>query len=133
MPRPGYTNLIRSAILALAMFVWFAVPMGVGTAQAAGCHLPDRPVLGLSLDQRTERHEPVWALLGRGRAAPPVLTRVPCSAEIPGTTVIVMSLVSADGVPASLDDPIAGSWRILSFDDLGGRDPDPGRLDRPPR
>lgn len=133
MPRPRPTNLTRPATLALAMLVWFALPIGARPARAAGCHLPDRPVLGLDRAERPDRRTPAWALLERGELAPPILTRVPCSGESPNTTVTARVPIVAELPATVLEGPVSASGRIQPFDDTDNRDPHPLRLDRPPR
>ena len=81
MPRPGPTTLSRPAMLALATLVWFASPLGATSAKAAGCHVPERPVLGMNATGPADDH--AWTMADGVVVAPPVLTRVPCPGETP--------------------------------------------------
>lgn len=133
MPRPRPTNLSRPAILALAMLVWFALPIGQRSARAAGCHLPDRPVLGMDSSGQSARHIAAWAMLDAGEAAPPVLRRVPCPGETPRTTVIPMVAAGAACLIDVVRPTDGASCPFVAFEDVKRLDPHPFRLDRPPR
>lgn len=133
MPRPGPRNLNRPSIFALAMLVGFALPIAARPARAAGCHLPDRPVLGLDQAERSDHHTPAWALLGRGDLAPPILTRVPCPGETPRTTVIATGLSGAAGLVGAVTTFDGPPCPFVAFENIELLDPHPSRLDRPPR
>jgi hypothetical protein len=100
-------------------------------ARAAGCHVPDRPVLGTRLSWEQEPSDdlgPTMAAL-----APPVLTHLPCPGEIP-------HLLSPTTVPPALVGPASAGLDLRAFSEaLRGQEsrghvpPLPARLDRPPR
>ena len=65
-----------SLIVGVLLVLVEAIPAG-----ASGCHVPDRPVLGIRLSWEGDQG------LNLGRTtetqAPPVLTHPPCSGEVP--------------------------------------------------
>ncbi len=79
MSWPGRLTLSRLATITLAVLV--CSPLGTRSARAAGCHVPERPVLGTRPAWDSERHVEAWAIADA--PAPPILKRVPCSAEVP--------------------------------------------------
>jgi len=104
---------------------------GTQAAQAAGCHVPDRPVLQSSLSWD---HDQVFDLTPRPVAlAPPVLAHPPCQGETPH--VLDSSLVTVD--LALLDragvDPPGRCDPLALHLPCEHRQPPPLRLDRPPR
>src|SRR5262245_10385726 len=70
-------------MLVLAILVWLSTPMGARPAQAAGCHVPERPIVATPLSWEREGRLEAWAMTEDGPLAPPVLKRVPCPGEIP--------------------------------------------------
>jgi hypothetical protein len=114
--------LIAGALLVLVE----ATPAG-----AAGCHVPDRPVLGTRLSWETDPDLD----LSRAREAqpPPVLTHPPCSGELPhllSSSSLNPGFVHAEH--AALD-PSALTGILGIADDVERLDPLGSRLDRPPR
>lgn len=133
MPRPGPLILSRPAMFALAMLVWLALPLGARPAQASGCHIPERPILGVNPAGFHDRHIAAWSLHDRTEAAPPVLTRVPCPGETPRPTVIPIATVAAAWLSAIESPPERPTGSFHAIEDADGPDPRPFRLDRPPR
>jgi hypothetical protein len=114
-------------IIAVALLVLVAGrPAG-----AAGCHVPDRPVLGTRLSWEIDPDPDFRGT--REVQPPPVLTHPPCPGEVPhvlGSPSLTTALAHVDPVRLDGSRP-AGFLRIA--DDPGRRDPLESRLDRPPR
>lgn len=87
MARPG-----RHAWLLLPTLIALGLALAPTPAAAAGCHAPDRPVLGLSPDW----DQPPATAAPRP-ADPARLGRLPCSQEIPGSAPLAAAI--ADGAP----------------------------------
>jgi hypothetical protein len=120
-------------MLALAMLVWFGSSLGARPARAAGCHVPDRPVLGVNSTGQDDPHIAAWALQDRGAVAPPALTRLPCPDQTPHAPMTSTVPMDASGLATVMTVPAV---RYLSFGAVDADeipDPHPFRLDRPPR
>jgi hypothetical protein len=112
------------------MFVWLSSPIGAAPARAAGCHVPERPILASPQSPERPGEQLAWELMSELPAPPPVLTRVPCPGEVPQITVgtiaaMLLPVVGVQSPPPSGPFLIAG--RIASMR------PHRSRLDRPPR
>ncbi len=103
-----------------------AIPAG-----AAGCHVPDRPILGTRLSWEDDQGVGLsWMMEPH---VPPVLTHPPCSGEVPHFLVsITWSIAFAEIAPAR-SDPSAISGSLSVFDDVGSLCSLGSRLERPPR
>ena len=120
-------------LLILALTGTLFLVTGPRTAQATGCHVPERPVLARSLSW--ER----WQQAGFSPAnrlivpAPPVIVPVPCQGETPTLQSFASGLVSAESAPgAILEEPASGEH--VAFESLSEvPSPIASRLDRPPR
>ncbi len=130
MPWPGPRNLSRPALLAPALVVWLWSAM---PAQAAGCHVPERPVLATPLSWERDGRTAAWAMTDDGPVAPHVLTRVPCPGEVP--QVPVMTTVNAgQAILAPVEiAPSIGCESLVAVVNLATITPHFSRLDRPPR
>ena len=120
-------------MLALTMLVWFASSLGARPVQAAGCHVPDRPVLGVNSTGQDDPHIAAWVWQAGGAVAPPALRRLPCPDQIPHVLMISMVTMDAAGLATVV---IVPAVRYLSFRAIDAAeipDPRPFRLDRPPR
>ena len=72
-------------------------------------------------------------MVGGGPLAPTVLTRVPCPGEIPQVPVAsTASIGPAFVAPAEIAPPVCREL-LPATDDGAGIEPNPFRLDRPPR
>jgi hypothetical protein len=116
-------------ILALAMLAWLVSPLGDRPARAMGCHLIDRPALGID----PPGHVAAWELLDRVDDAPPVLTRVPCPGESPQAPIVVTVANGAACPTTATVTPRGPSGLLPSAERQAGIEPPPTRLDRPPR
>jgi hypothetical protein len=121
--------LNRLVMIALAIIVSSA--FGARPARAAGCHVPDRPILATRYTwDRVDR-------LDRARAvdapAPTTLTRVPCSGESPQPPGASSVMTSQADRPVAVLKPPSVSELSTFGDDILSIDPHPFRLDRPPR
>jgi hypothetical protein len=127
--RSGRINPNRLVLLALAMIV--SVPLGDSSARAAGCHVPDRPVLGMPLSwERDQRFE---SGMIPDHRAPLALTHVPCSGEVPHVLDSTQGAIGpAHVVPGGVA-PMTDSLPVLCPDERDSLDPPASRLDRPPR
>jgi hypothetical protein len=120
-------------MLALAIAVWLSSPMGARPARAAGCHLPERPILATPLSWERDGRLEAWAITAEVHLAPPALTRVPCPGEVPqGPVVTTASAGQAILLPVDVAAP-CGCESLLAAADIGHVQPHPFRLDRPPR
>jgi hypothetical protein len=133
VPWPGPRNLNRPAMLALAIVVWLASPMGARPARAAGCHLPERPVLVAPLSWGRDGLLEAWAITEEVPLAPPVLTRVPCPGEVPQVPVVTLLGASQAILPTVETAPAIRRESVLAAAEIGPVEPHPFRLDRPPR
>jgi hypothetical protein len=131
VPRPRLSNLSRLAMLALAMFV--SSLLGARPVQAASCHVPERPVLGMRYSGNGESVLQAWEMTENHPVAPPILTQVPCSGEVPHSSIVVdVSVVAAGMSMAGFKEPRESEMAPLG-DDAEAISPRPYRLDRPPR
>jgi hypothetical protein len=133
VPRPGPKNLSRPAMLALAMYIWLAAPFGATPTWAAGCHVPDRPVLGASPTGHDDPHIAAWEMPDGGDVAPPVLRRVPCPGETPGAPASSILPIGPACLAVVASAPAVQFGSFLALEDVESLDPFPSRLDRPPR
>lgn len=120
-------------MLALAVLVWLLSPLGDRPARAMGCHVPDRPVLGMDKSEGAGTHVAAWAMIDPNPAAPPVLSRVPCPGETPQVPVVPVSQMGAACLArlGTMDETPVGSFHTVeAVDRLYAH---PFRLDRPPR
>ena len=124
---------LENHLLILALTGTLFLVIGARTAQATGCHVPERPVLARSLSW--ER----WQQAGFSPAhplvapAPPAILPVPCQGETPTLWSFASGLVSADFAPDRvLKEPASGEH--VAFESPS-RVPFSiaSRLDRPPR
>ena len=124
---------LENHLLILALTGTLFLVTGPRTAQATGCHVPERPVLARSLSW--ER----WQQAGFSPAdllaapAPPAISPVPCQGETPTLQLFASSLVSADFAPGRvLEEPASGEHAAF---EPPSQVPSPlaSRLDRPPR
>jgi hypothetical protein len=100
-------------------------------ARAAGCHVPERPVLSRSLSWE------LWSLgtasPGAAKAAPPAVRRLPCEGETPAqgspaTTFLEPACLASDlVVPVPEIEPLARKTPPTPPAPISPR------LDRPPR
>jgi hypothetical protein len=120
-------------MLALAMLVWFASPFTARPAEGAGCHVSERPVLGVHPPGLDAVHVAAWQEPDRGSLAPPVLTRVPCPGETPHAPAISVPSIGPASLATFLRIPEIPDGPSLADNDVESLDPDPLRLDRPPR
>lgn len=101
------------------------------SARAAGCHVPDRPVLGTKSSWEQEPGLELGSVTTQ--VAPPVLTHPPCSGEVPhapngsNPTTEAACLVTAEA------DPAGRIEALRAGEELGDLEPLASRLDRPPR
>lgn len=129
-------------LLILALTGTLFLVTGSRTAQATGCHVPERPVLARSLSW--ER----WQQAGYSLAdpllapAPPAILPVPCQGETATLQWFASGLVSADFAPGRvLEEPASRenawpssrcrSFRSASLPALIGRPAADPPLDRP--
>ncbi len=127
--RPGRWTLSRLATITLAVLVWSS--LGARSARAAGCHVPERPVLGVRPAWDSQRHVEAWAITNA--PAPPILERVPCSAEVLHPPVATPMSTGAADLGAAGFEPAIHSESLHAGDDAEILPPHRFRLDRPPR
>jgi hypothetical protein len=133
VPRPGRSTW--RAALAVGL-LWLTVGPAAREADAQGCHVPDRPALGL---------DHPGLLLGLAPAAEPTratstpapaarLGRPPCSRELPGSPTPPVLPDAPALVPAATDPPAVPAARASATECARPR---PRHLadapDRPPR
>ncbi len=124
---------LENHLLILALTGTLFLVSSPRTAQAAGCHVPDRPVLARSLSWERWQQDgfsPADALLA---TAPAAIVPVPCQGETPTVQSSAGSLAGADLAPDTvLEEPASREHVAL---ETPSRVPAPitSRLDRPPR
>jgi hypothetical protein len=115
------------------MIVWLSTPMDATPARAAGCHVPERPVLATPLSWERQQRLAAWELTDDVPMAPRVLTRVPCPDEVPQVPVVTTT-TGETALP--LRRPIPPPPMVASLqtgERIAPTEPRPFRLDRPPR
>ena len=118
---------------ALAMLVWFMLPLATTPTKAAGCHVAERPALGFGQAERGDSRIPAWGMQNRVEFAPPVLTRLPCPADTPHSPPIATVAIGAACLMKIATIPPLHSGPFRAIDTMGFLDPHPFRVDRPPR
>ena len=120
-------------LLILALTGTLFLVTGSRTAQATGCHVPERPVLARFLSW--ERWQQAGYSLADPllAAAPPAILPVPCQGETATLQWFASGLVSADFAPDRvLEEPASGE-RVAFESPSQLPFPIASRLDRPPR
>ena len=124
--RPFRMNWFR--ILVFNALLW--LPATAGSVKA-GCHAPDRPVLGNRLSWEDDQ------LPGAGSSeadtAPPILTHSPCPGEVPHSLSSPGPGADPAWIAASAKLPPTSQESRAALDPLLRRNPVGSRLDRPPR
>ena len=131
--RPGPTFPNRLAMIALAILAWLATPVGSSPVRAAGCHVLDRPVLGIDLPGQADRHIAAWEMTEFDEVAPSILERVPCPDETPQIPATIATAIWAASLPAMALEPDSPSGLLQAIEDIESLDPHPFLLERPPR
>jgi hypothetical protein len=107
--------------------------LGTGPVQAAGCHVPERAILGVRTAGERDGRTKAWEMADISKIAPPILTHLPCPGEDPHLPVVAeLSVVAACLATAEIE-PALNSESLPAFDDTKAIPPHPFRLDRPPR
>jgi hypothetical protein len=127
----GFRNC--GGVPAFALVVTACLLSCAGAARAAGCHVPERPVLAqtLSWDRWQKAHE---THAGQGvMPASPAVVPLPCQGEVPTLAPVASLLMAATPIPATEQVALALVGRVAA--DALPRIPCPFacRLDRPPR
>lgn len=129
MARSVRTNLCR--VFAVMLAVGASNCWGVQVCLAAGCHVPDRPILqsrfAWDYDQAPGLNP--WTVA----VAPPVLTHLPCQGEIPHVLDSFSFTVDAACLERTGADSPGQSDPLAMHSPGAHRQPPPLRLDRPPR
>jgi hypothetical protein len=127
--RPRLFILSRLATITLTVLVF--AQLGASPARAAGCHAPERPILGTRRAWGSDRHVEAWAVADA--LPPPILKRVPCSGELPQVpSAPHETMDGARLLPVEIE-AVTRTESLDHGDDLAVRTPHPLRLDRPPR
>jgi hypothetical protein len=114
------------------MIAWLSSSIGATPAQAAGCHVPERPVLDSPLSWGRHGHRAAWELTDEVPTAPRVLTRVPCPGEVPqAPAVTIVAIGPALPLGVRIAPPPTGL--LPTGERIAPMEPRPFRLDRPPR
>jgi hypothetical protein len=127
--RAVFAHLCRGvAILAAAIggLLWNATE-----SRAAGCHVPDRPVLRGGLSWQKNMSPDLNA--APPALAPPILTHPPCEGESPRVLERVGEAPAADGCQQIGDDLPGASTAVVCRSPAHPPQPPGSRLDRPPR
>ncbi len=118
-------------ILALTGTLFLVI--GSLRADAAGCHVTDRPVLARSLSWERWQHggyTPVDLVLA---PAPPAIFPLPCLGETPTLQSFASGLVSADVTPRVHLERLVPEKHAVFESPSHAESPIASRLDRPPR
>src|SRR5205814_3448428 len=118
---------------AFALVVTACLLSCAGTARAAGCHVPERPVLAQTLSwDRWQKAQETHASHGAMPASPAVVP-LPCQGEVP--TLPPVSSLPMAAAPTPATEHVALALEGLVPADALPRIPSPlaFRLDRPPR
>jgi len=127
--RSDATWWYRATILALFGALWAG--LGVRSASAAGCHVADRPTLGLTFSWETTP-ERVAAPVATARPTP-LVRRTPCSDAVPGPKAPDVSAASSAVVPRNRSNSPAWSEAFAAAEPGLSSRLHAARLDRPPR
>ncbi len=106
---------------------------GSHSAQAGGCHVPERPVLARSLSWerwQQDGYRPAGLILA---PASPAIFPLPCHGETPTLQSFASGLVSADVTPGVVLEPLAPEKHAVFESPSHAKSPIASRLDRPPR
>ena len=124
---------LENHLLILALTGTLFLVTGSRTAQATGCHVPERPVLARSLSW--ERWQQAGYSLADPllAAAPPAILPVPCQGETATLQWFASGLVSADFAPGRVLEESASGERVAFESRSQLPFPITARLDRPPR
>ena len=125
---------LENHLLILALTGILFLVTGPPTAQATGCHVPERPVLARSLSWEVGQQPGFSRFYPRAAPAPAVIVPVPCQGETPTLQSFVSGLASADFAPGRYVGKLEPSGRHADCE-APALDPTPrsSRLDRPPR
>jgi len=128
--RSGLDFGFRVVVVALA---WVAVTLGSRPASAAGCHVRERPVLGLTFSEELGGGHPATPE-AHADARPPAFVPIPCSGETPSSTAgDTPAPPSATRPSADQTPPAPGGVTPPYADRCAKPRLDAERLDRPPR
>jgi hypothetical protein len=97
----------------------------------AGCHASDRPVLGITLSW--EQDQDIHLSSSSASLGPPILSHLPCPAEIPHVRNSLNLSVGPAGLAPAGFDPSTLSESLWAEKEIDHLDPREFRLDRPPR
>jgi hypothetical protein len=104
------------------------------TAQATGCHVPERPVLARSLSWERWQQAGYSPLFSLTAPAPAAIVPLPCQGETATLRTFAGGLTSVDYAPGMVVEEIAASGKLAARE-APAPVPSPvvSRLDRPPR
>ncbi len=107
---------------------------GSSSAQASGCHSPDRPVLTRSLSWERWQQGGDSLAAFQMAPAPPAILPLPCHGETPTLPSFATGLVSADLTPGNiLEQPLTLGEHLVFESSDRPSSPVTSRLERPPR
>ncbi len=106
---------------------------GSSSAQASGCHSPDRPVLTRSLSWERWQQGGDSLATSQMAPAPPAILPLPCHGETPTLPSFATGLVSADLTPGNiLEQPLTLGEHLVFESSDRPSSPITSRLERPP-
>ncbi|HEV3164632.1 MAG TPA: hypothetical protein VGZ22_11440 [Isosphaeraceae bacterium] len=120
---------------------WVLLVLGLGCvladarpALALGCHVDDRPTLGLSPADGLEKHSLQSASVGALEGSGVQVAPRPCEREDPASSTGLLTAPAVSHTEAIPRIPAPSSSLLLDLETPGERrSPCPGRVDRPPR
>ena len=126
---PQRLTRLPARLAALALIGLAAGAIGVREASAMGCHVEEKPTLGLSTTW-DDLARPIG--IAESTHSLPRVARMPCSADLPGSPERFAPAISAIDLAAGLDDGIR-AVRWVEPRSIVWMRHRPSAPDRPPR
>ncbi len=133
MAETGHQFKSRIVLLALTGTMCLSLGIAPRPARAAGCHVPERPVLAHTLSWERLLHAGLTAAHRSAGVAPPAIIPLPCQGEVPTLPSTTSQLLVADRAACRMTPPPALSEPVFPEPPATALPSLSSRLDRPPR